>query len=214
MICTAHQLNFAPGVSVIDRIAAADVVIWLDCAQYVRHSFVNRNRLSDGQWMTIPVNEHDTYAPINRVRIADPTGRTREKIARRLEHELGEAAAPFAEELRKPYELLIGLNYALVQRLFEALGITTRQVFQSMLDPHHPMPVVSEDEAELLPVRERFADMAAQLGASVWLSGPSKHHGPAWRYGDHGIRLDYFEHHGPNPSAIELLRNREASLAA
>src|SRR5438105_10869146 len=106
-VVTGHQLNFLPGVSVINRLAAADIVVWLDCAQYVRHSFVNRNRLSDGQWMTVPVNEHDTYAPINRVRIADPTGRAREKIARRLEHEFGEFAAPFAEELRKPYELLI-----------------------------------------------------------------------------------------------------------
>ena len=80
-VCSAHQLNWMPGCSVVERLRRADVVIWLDAAQYVRHSFVNRNRLADGGWMTIPVDERDTFAPINRVRIADPTGRAREKIA-------------------------------------------------------------------------------------------------------------------------------------
>lgn len=210
-VCTAHQLNFVPGLSVIERIRRADIVIWLDAAQYVRHSFVNRNRLSDGAWMTIPVAEHDTYAPINRVRIADPTGRAREKIARKLEHELGAAAAPFALELRRRYELLAGLNYALIQRLFVALDIHVEQHFQSMLDPGHSVPAWSDDDDDLLPVRERFADMTAQLGADVWLSGPSKHHGDAQRFTDRGIAIEYFAHTGPNPSAVELLRERVAA---
>jgi len=212
MIVTAHQLNFLPGLSVIERIRRADVVIWLDAAQYVRHSFVNRNRLSDGAWMTIPVDEHDTYAPINRVKIADPTGRQREKIARRLEHELGnETAAPFALELRRPYEMLAGLNYALMQRLFQALDIEVAQTFQSLLDPLHSVPAWSEDEQELLPVRERFASMAAQLGATLWLSGPSRHHSEDWRFSARGIRLAYTTHEGPNPCALELLRERAAA---
>lgn len=214
MTVTGHQLNLLPGVSVINRIAAADVVVWLDCAQYVRHSFVNRNRLSDGRWFTVPVFESDTYAPLNQVRIADPSGRAREKIARGIELEFGEAGAPFAAEFRKPYKLLIGLNFALMQCLFAALGIATRQVFQSMLDPHHPVPVVAEDDADLLPVRERFADWAHQLGGDVWLSGPSKHHGDLSRYEELGIRVEYFEHEGENPSALERLRVPALGVAA
>lgn len=210
-VVTGHQLNFLPGVSVIERIRRADVVIWLDAAQYVRHSFVNRNRLSDGVWMTVPVDEHATFAPINRVRIADPTGRQREKIARRLEHELGPAAAPLAAELRRPYEMLAGLNYALMQRLFEALDVRVEQTFQSLLDPYHALPVVSDDEEQLSPVRERFADMAAQLGATSWLSGPSRHHGPLEAFACRGIQIDYFEFEGANPSAVELLRDRVAA---
>lgn len=205
MIVTAHQLNFLPGCSVIERIRRADIVIWLDAAQYVRHSFVNRNRLSDGVWMTIPVDEHDTYAPINRVRIADPTGRAREKIARKLEHEIGEAAAPFAELLRRRYELLAGLNHALIQRMFDALEIRVEQTFQSMLDPGHAVPARSNDEETLLPIRERFASMAAQVGATVWLSGPSRHHGDVERFAERGIEIDYFPFDGRNPCALELL---------
>jgi len=211
-VVTAHQLNFLPGCSVIERIRRADVVIWLDAAQYVRHSFVNRNRMADGKWMTIPVDEHDTFAPINRVRIADPSGRAREKIARRLEHELGaQVAAPFAGELRKPYEMLAGLNYALVQRLFEALDVRVEQTFQSLLDPHHAIPVWSEGEEAMLPVKERFADMTAQLGGDVWLSGPSRHFGEEWRFAARGIAVETYEHDGPNPSALEMLRGRVAA---
>lgn len=210
-ICTAHQLNWLPGLSVVERIRRADAVIWLDAAQFVRHSFVNRNRLSDGAWMTIPVDEHDTFAPINRVRIADPTGRAREKIARRLEHELGAAAAPFARELRRPFEMLAGLNYALIQALFQALDMRVEQHFQSMLDPGHAIPVWSETDEPMLPVRERYADMAAQLGATVWLTGPSRHFGEEWRYAARGIQIQTYEHDGPNPSALELLRKRVAA---
>lgn len=211
MIVTAHQLNFLPGVSVVERIRRADVVIWLDRAQYTRHSFVNRNRLRDGSWMTIPVAEHDTFAPIDQVKIGDPTGRAREKIARKLEHELGDAAAPFAFELRRKYELLAGLNHALIERLCDALGISVVHKFQSMLDPLHAVPAWSEDEDDLIPVRERFASMAAQLGATVWLAGPSRHHGAPERYDANGIRIEYFGHEGPNPCALELLRERVAA---
>jgi hypothetical protein len=211
-VVTAHQLNFLPGCSVIERIRRADIVIWLDAAQYVRHSFVNRNRLTDEKWMTIPVDEHDTFAPINRVRIADQCGRAREKIARRLEHELGAAiAAPFAAELRKPYEMLAGLNYALIQRLFDVLDIHVEQTFQSLLDPHHAIPVWSEGEEPMLPVKERFADMAAQLGGDVWLSGPSRHFGEEWRFAARGIEIETYEHRGPNPSALEQLRVKAAA---
>ena len=110
--------------------------------------------------------------------------------------------------LRKPYEMLAGLNYALIQRLFDVLGIQVEQTFQSMLDPLHAVPVWSENDEAMLPVKERFADMAAQVGADVWLSGPSRHFGEEWRFAARGIRIDVYEHEGPNPSAIEMLRAR------
>lgn len=196
----------------MERVRRADVVIWLDTTQYERHSFVNRNRLSHTDpWLTVPVNEHDTYAPINRVRIADPNGYQRHKIARTLEHRLGDAAEPYAAELRKPMKMLAGLNHALLQSLMRDLGIHTEQRLQSMLDPHHPVPAVSEDEADLVPVRERFAEMAFQLGATVWLTGPSRHHGPEERFAEYGIRIETFDWSQSNPSAITKVRERVAA---
>lgn len=211
IVVTAHQLNFLPGRSVMERIRRADMVIWLDGAQYVRHSFVNRNRFSDGAWMTVPVNDADTFAPINRVRIADDTGRAREKIARTLEARLGRLAAPFATELRRPYLLLAGLNHALLGHMFQALGIQASEWAQTFLDPYPPAPVVTEDEEEVAAVRERYAMMAAQLGATVWLSGAGKHHGDLATFSEHGIRLEYLEWPHANPCALETLALKAAA---
>jgi hypothetical protein len=211
VVCTAHQINFLPGRSVMERVRQADVVIWLDRAQYVRHSFVNRNRFSDGGWMTVPVNEHDTFAPINEVRIADPTGRQREKIARTLEQRLGPVAAPFARELRRPYQRLAALNWSLLQHATRALNIRAEQHLQSMLDGEHPVPAWSENDDDLAPVRDRFADMAAQLGATVWLTGPGRRFGNEDRFHELGIRIETFEWDQPvNPCAIEQLRPLKA----
>jgi hypothetical protein len=214
VVVTGHQINFAPGVSVVEKIRAADAVIWMDQAQYERHGFVNRNRLSDGHWLTVPVNEHDTYAPINRVRIADDTGRARGKIAKTLELRLGPAGAPFAAELRKPYRLLVGLNYQLIRILLDRLSIGTVHHFQSHLDAGHAVPAVSDDEASLLPMRERLAHMVAEIGGTVWLSGPSgRHYLDEAPFHDRGIAVRYFDHAGPNPSALELVRDRLQAAA-
>lgn len=216
VVVSAHQLNFLHGCSVIERIRQADIVIWLDETQFERHSFVNRNRLTaDGPWLTVPVNEHDHFAPINRVRIADATGRARAKIARTLELTFGDIAAPFATELRRPYELLAGLNQALVEQLLRALDIRVLHRFQSHLDRAHALPVVRDDDEDLTPVRQRFAEMAAQLGATVWLTGPGGHHCGEEVFAERGIRVETFawERGRPNPSAITMVRERMAVAA-
>ncbi len=153
MIVTGHQLNFLPGLSVIEKIRAADAVVWMDEMQYERHGFVNRNRLADGTPMVVPVAEHDTYAAINRVRIGDPTGRGREKIARTLEQKLRAAAEPYARELRRPYRLLAGLNASLLRHLTRDLNIETEQHYQSHLG-------AGRYEA----TSNGLADMVAELG--------------------------------------------------
>lgn len=215
VVVSMHQLNFLPGCSVVDRLRRADIVVWLDGAQYVRHGFVNRNRFTDGAWMTVPVNEHDTFAPINRVRIADDTGRQREKIARTIETKLGSAAAPFAAEIRKPYRLLSGLNHALVTRLFDWLNIEVEHTFQTFLDPEHAIPVVTDDDDHASRVRDRYADMAAQLGATVYLSGPQALHGDIERFLERGIRVEYTAPwQRPNPTALELLLTNTVEVAA
>lgn len=203
MIVTGHQLNTLPGISVIEKIRAADAVIWMDLMQYRRHSWVNRNRLADGTTFTIPVAEHDTFAPINEVRIADPTGRLREKAARTLEHKLGPAAAPFAAEIRRPYRLLAGLNARLLRHLLDALEIHREEHFQSHLGAGR-----YDDTSEGL------AEMVAEVGGTIWLSGPSgRNYLDERPFLERGIRVDYFAWDGPNPSAVELVRERMVAAA-
>lgn len=195
MVVTGHQLNFAPGLSVISKIQAADSVIWMDVMQYERHGFVNRNRLANGSWMTIPVSDADTFKPINEVHIADPSGRAREKVARTLDYALGKGNA-FSGEIRKPYRLLAGLNERILALMFDALGVDTAQHTQSRLE-----------SGSYGDTSEGLAEMVAEVGGTVWLSGSSGR-----RYLDEtpftarGIEVRYWQHDGPNPSALELLR--------
>lgn len=202
MIVTGHQLNFLPGLSVMQKIAAADACVWMDEMQYERHAWVNRNRLADGTWLTVPVAEHDTFAPINRVKIADPTFRFRRKIARSLEHRLGAAtAAPYVTELARPYQRLAGLNAALMRHLTAALRIEVEQHYQSHLGAGR-YEVTSEG----------LAGMVAELGGSVWLSGPSgRNYLDERPFSDLGIEVRYWRHQGANPCALELLRERVAA---
>lgn len=198
MIVTGHQLNTLPGVSVMRKVANADAVIWMDQMQYRRHSWVNRNRFSDGTLITIPVAEHDTFAPINEVHIADPTGRMREKAARTLEAKLGQAiAAPYAREIRRPYRLLAGLNARLLHHLTTDLGVQAEQHYQSHLGAGR-----YDDTSEGL------AEMVAELGGTVWLSGPSgRNYLDERPFVERGIRVRYFEFADTsNPTAVELLK--------
>lgn len=204
MIVTGHQVNFLPGLSVIEKIQVADVCVWMDEMQYERHGWVNRNRLANGTVMTIPVAEHDTFAAINRVRVGDPTGRGREKVARSLEHRLGDAAAPYARELRRPYQLLVGLNAALLHHLFADLDIVVEQHFQSHLGAGR-YEVTSNG----------LAEMVAELGGTVWLSGPSgRNYLDEQPFEERGIEVRYFDWTGSeNHSAIERVRERLQAVA-
>lgn len=190
-------MNTLPGVSVMRKVQTADVVIWMDQMQYRRHSWVNRNRFSDGTMFTIPVAEHDTFQPINEVRIADPTGRLRAKAAKTLEHKLGlDTAAPYCREIRRPYRLLAGLNARLLRLLMADLGIQTEEHYQSHLGAGR-----YDDTSEGL------AEMVAELGGTVWLSGPSgRNYLDEEPFLERGIQVRYFDFDGANPSAIELLK--------
>lgn len=201
MIVTGHQLNLLPGCSVIRKVAASDCVIWMDQMQFRRHSFVNRNELADGTRIVVPVDEHATFSPIAEVRIADPTGRMREKAARTLENRLGDAGEPFAAEFRRPWRLLAGLNARLLDVLLPALGIDVMQTRQSYLGTGR-----YDDTSEGL------AEMVAEVGGTTWLSGPSgRNYLDERPFTDRGIAVAYFDFTGPNPSALELLRERVAA---
>lgn len=203
MVITGHQLNFLPGLSVIEKIRAADCCVWMDEMQFERHAWVNRNRLSDGTMMTIPIAEADHFQPINRVRIADVTGRARKKVARTLVNRLGVSGAPFAAEIERPYRLLAGLNHRLLQILLGQLDVTTEQHFQSHLG-------AGRYEA----TSEGLAEMVAELGGDVWLSGPSgRNYLDERPFSDRGILVDYFDWPAdrPNPSSVELVRQAVAA---
>lgn len=200
MIVTAHQPNYLPGLSVIEKISSSDMVVWLDEAQYTKGGWTNRNRMPDGSWLTVPIVRATDGLPINRVRIAEHD-QWRYKHVKAIRQHYG--ADEVCDEIFRPYGLLIGLNLAILRLLTDP----AKWQFQSHLDGGHAVTAVSDDRAALLPISERLAMMVAEVGADVYLSGPS-----GFRYLDEepfrrrGIHIDYFSWTGPNPCALEILR--------
>lgn len=202
MIVTGHTPNFLPGASVIRKVMSADAVIWMDMMQYERHGFCNRNRFSDGAWLTVPVNEADDRGPFSRVRIADPSGFARRKIARTLTHKIGAASAAFGRELLRPYEMLVGLNMALLAQMVP--------VHSAAWHMQSHLAAGRYDD-----VSHGLAAMTAELGGTVWLSGPSgRNYLDEAPFAARGIEVRYFEHVGPNPCALELLAGGRIKEAA
>lgn len=208
-VVTGHQPNLLYPLSVVAKIAAADRWIVCDGFQFVRHGWVNRQRLADGTPLTVPFDARDRYAPIRRVRIADPTFRARRKIAKTLALRFGEeVAAPFAAELARPLERLAALNIALNRVLLELLEIATPSDRQCDLESGRGSgPLVTDDLGDMPTISEQLAAMTAEVGGTTWLSGPSgRNYLDEAPFRARGIEVTYFEHTGPNPCALELVR--------
>lgn len=201
-VIAAHQLNFLPGASVIGKIAAADVVIWEDELEFTR-GYEHRNRLPDGRWLTVPVEYGSVGEPLNRVRIAaradDGKGwraPMAAKIRRAWPFDAGEQVAA---EILVPHRQLLGLNQALMEILFRALRIETRQRFQSLLEAGHAWPGSAFNS-------ERLAAMVAEVGGDTYLSGPSgRKYLEEQPFTERGIEVRYWDHDGSNPCALELV---------
>lgn len=158
MIVTAHQPNYLPGVSVIDKVAKSDIVIWLDEVQFTKGGWTNRQRMPDGSWLTIPL-QHPQIIPINQLRIDNRTS-WRHRHAKTLRQHYGEGVAPICEAIEKRHDYLLPLTlHCLMILLWKS---TTQQYLQS------------EVKVKSGPsISEQIAAMVYALDGDVYLSGSS-----------------------------------------
>ena len=68
------QPYFFPYIGYLSLIAASDKFILFDTAQYIRHGWVNRNRVlkpskDDWQYITIPLEKHQRQTPISEINV-------------------------------------------------------------------------------------------------------------------------------------------------
>lgn len=218
MVVSAHQPNFIPGASVVTKIAASDAVIWLDECQYSHGSWTNRNKLPSGRWLTVPVAGGSAGMPINRVRVGEtPNGKDwRPGLVESIRRELdGAGVDAVCAEIARPYRGLAALNVSLLRALCATLVPKVAWHFQSHLDGGHATIAVSDDRGELAPISERLAAMVAEVGGSVYLSGPSgRNYLDETPFFERGLAVEYWRHDGANPCALELVGATRQKAAA
>lgn len=193
-------------MSVIDKLATAQAVIWLDEVQYTKGGWTNRNRLPGGEWLTVPVERSTDGESINRVRIAQHPP-WRRKMTEAVRQAYGDTAVTRAaiRQINLPYRLLVGLNVSMLRALWPfVFGEHGPQWhFQSHLDGGHAVEAVSDDAARLAPISERLAMMVVEVGGTTYLSGPSGRNyldeGPFHRL---GVSVEYYAPTGDNDSML------------
>lgn len=167
MILAAHQPAYLPWLGYLDRIAIADVFVYLDTVQFEKNSYINRNRIKTpvgAKWLTIPVKTRGHMSATLRDTEIDCTRSWREKHLKTIEMNYTRATQ-FRTCFPKLKSLLAdnsgslaGLCFRQLRFWLEEFRISTRIVRASELQ-------VSTSKSALI------LDLCRELGATRYLSG-------------------------------------------
>jgi hypothetical protein len=166
LILAAHQPQFAPWLGYFDKLDRSDVFVLLDNVQFKKNEWQNRNRVKGAngpQWLTVPVSFH----------FGDKIGGVSICSRHDWQHQHVQTLracygrAPHFEEMFNLYENLIDnpwaklseMNIALLLALAAKLGISTRVVLGSELEP-----LTDDRDGRLIEICKR-------LGADTYLAG-------------------------------------------
>ncbi len=167
MILAAHQPAYLPWLGYLDKIARADVFVFMDTVQFEKNSFINRNRIKTPQgpqWLTVPVKTKGHLSATLRTMEVDDTQRWRDKHVRSIA--MNYRRAPHFEHCFPQLQQLLSLaEHSLAELCWRQmafwlreLGIGTRAVRASEL------PVTGTKSALVLAYCRHF-------GASRYISG-------------------------------------------
>jgi WbqC-like protein family len=188
LIVTAHQPNYLPGVSVIDKVEKSDIVIWLDEVQFTKGGWTNRQRMPDGSWLTIPL-QHPQMLPINELRIDNRTN-WRYRHSKTLRQHYGDGVAPICDAIERPHDFLFPLTLHLLILLLSQSP--TKQYLQSEVNVKSG-PSISE----------QLAAMVYALDGDVYLSGSSgRSYLDETPFLDRGMTVRYAEPTQPNACVL------------
>jgi len=216
---TAHQPQYLPGLRLFDKIARADMFVYLDTVPMESSGFENRNKIKTAkgwQWLTVPVLRKDYQTrPIDTIKIKGQQWVDKHWKSIKLAYK----KAPFWDWLVEDTELfyflepppcytneLALLNYAILIELVEILGIEIK------LDSATNHNFVGNKSDLIL-------DMCKKLGATKYIFGAKgRGYAKVEDFEREGIEVEFqdYQHpvypqlHGeflPNMSVVDLLMN-------
>ena len=166
------QPYFIPYLGYFDLVNMVDLWIVYDVSQYVRHGWMNRNRVlhpaSGWRYITAPVKKYRLGTPIREIELAAEVD-WKTKLFRQLEHYRMDAPYYDAvidllkENLDASQNLLAHFNTRLIRSLCARLGIST------------PIRIYSEMNLPIGPVRsieELALAFCRALGATEYINRP------------------------------------------
>jgi hypothetical protein len=187
------QSNYIPWKGYFDMIAAVDEFILYDDMQYTRRDWRNRNQIKTPQgvqWLTVPVLVKGKYHQTIRETLIDGTDwaaahwKTIEQNYKRAAHfnEVAQWLRPLY--LEREYTLISELNRTFIEHICRYLGITTR--------------ITNSWDYTLIEGKsERLADLCAQAGGTIYISGPAaKDYIDNAIFGERGIQVSWFDYSG------------------
>jgi len=187
------QSNYIPWKGYFDMIAAVDEFILYDDMQYTRRDWRNRNQIKTPQgvqWLTIPVKVKGKYDQLIRETEIDGSDwaqvhwKTLAQNYRRSAY-FDEVAAIFEPlYMQNRHTHLSALNREFIETVCRYLGINTK--------------ISNSWDYQLVEGKtERLADLCAQAGGSVYISGPSaKGYVEEEVFAQRGIELNWFDYDG------------------
>lgn len=167
MILSAHQPAYLPWLGYFDKIARADVFVYLDTVQFEKNSFINRNRIKTSQgtqWLTVPVKMKGHIGSTLLDTQIDDAQPWRTKHLKSIEMNYRKVSyfdarfSALQKLILQPEQLLSKMCWQQLQFWLSELNIKT--------------PVVRSSE---LPVASRKSDLVLDLckylGANHYISG-------------------------------------------
>jgi hypothetical protein len=171
MKLAAMQPYFFPYLGQFDLLNMVDLWIAYDPAQFIRHGWVNRNRVlhpvSGWQYISIPLKKHSHTTPINQIEVAGDSWKT--EFFKRLQHY--HMDAPFYKQVISFLEEAVSVAETNLAKLDVALfRVTARR-----LGIQTPIHVFSEMGLTIGPT-EGPEDLALAIcravGASEYINPP------------------------------------------
>lgn len=172
-ICAIHQPNFFPWIPYFDKIALADIFIFLDAVAYPKSgnsmgSWCNRVKISMHEqdiWFSCPIVREPGTQLIKDVRINHNLLNV-EKILKTFKFAYGKKEnyetikeAILSLFLNNDRELLVDLNIHVIKKISRLLGLKTTFIRQSELDLSY------------LTSNEMLIDLCSQVKANEYLCG-------------------------------------------
>jgi WbqC-like protein family len=194
MIVSMHQPNYLPYLGFFQKMAMAELFIFLDVVQLTEGGYTRRVRIrtkEGSDWLSIPMPGGNRLAPIDQA-VLLPDDRWRRKHQNLLTANYDRAPffdRKFVEDYyRRPFTTLREMNECGIRYLMERLGLST--------------PILRASE---LPVDRTLkstgllVEILSRAGADVFVSGASgRNYLDESQFTEAGIELRYLDFH-PQP---------------